>query len=89
MPTRPYLVIVTHHLQAQHVPLNPANASLSIYHSKGLRAQLKVRETEYLRECYDADVLDDQQSDADLDVALDSIRESRREAEEHLLEAGV
>ena len=48
-----------------------------------------MRETEFVRECYDADVLDDRQSDADLDVALNSIRESRREAEEHLLEAGV
>lgn len=51
--------------------------------------QLKLRQTEYLRLCYDADERDPDQMDTDWEAALESIRASRREAEKYLLEAGT
>ena len=51
--------------------------------------QLKMRQAEYLRACFDEDARDPRQADIDWGAALAGIRLTRREAEEYLLEAGA
>jgi len=73
-----------------HQTLSPARVRGQILNPKRVTClQLKLRQTEYLRLCYDADERDPNQLDTDWEAALESIRASRREAEKYLLEAGT